>query len=66
LPWQAQLTPYRDAAIVELNDDTLPDIFLAGNFYPNNIQMGEYDADYGSCLLNNGNADFTLNRSGEL
>jgi hypothetical protein len=58
LPWQAQLTPYHDAAIAELNGDNRPDIFLAGNFYPNNIQMGEYDADYGSCLLNNGNAGF--------
>ena len=43
LPWQAQLTSYHDAAIADLNHDNRPDIFLAGNFYPNNIQMGEYD-----------------------
>ena len=59
LPWQAQLTPYHDAAIAEMNGDGRPDILLAGNFYPNNIQMGEYDADYGAVLLNSGNGDFS-------
>jgi hypothetical protein len=58
LPWQAQLTPYRDAAITDVNKDNRPDILLAGNFYPNNIQMGEYDADYGTVLINNGNGNF--------
>lgn len=28
LPWQAQLTSYRDAAIVDANNDNRPDIFL--------------------------------------
>lgn len=58
LPWQAQLTPYRDAAVADVNNDRLPDILLAGNFYPNNIQMGEYDADYGTVLINEGNGHF--------
>lgn len=58
LPWQAQLTPYYDAAIAEMNGDGRPDILLGGNFYPNNIQMGEYDADYGAVLLNIGNGNF--------
>jgi hypothetical protein len=58
LPWQAQLTPYYDAAIAEVNGDARPDILLGGNFYPNNIQMGEYDADYGAVLLNIGNGNF--------
>lgn len=58
LPWQAQLTPYYDAAIAEMNGDGRPDILLGGNFYPNNIQMGEYDADYGAVLLNIGNGKF--------
>ena len=58
LPWQAQLTSYHDAAIADLNHDNRPDIFLAGNFYPNNIQMGEYDADYGTILINNGKGNF--------
>lgn len=60
LPWEAQLTSYRDAAVADLNGDGLPDILLAGNFYANNIQMGRYDADFGSCLLNMGNARFRV------
>jgi hypothetical protein len=59
LPWQAQLTPYRDAAVINANDDDLPDILLAGNFYHSNIQMGEYDADYGTLLINKGNGNFS-------
>jgi hypothetical protein len=59
LPWEAQLTPYRDAAIADVNEDGKPDIFLAGNFYPNNIQMGEYDADYGTVLINKGDGNFS-------
>ncbi len=58
LPWQAQLTSCKDAAIVYANHDSLPDILLAGNFYPNNIQLGRYDADYGSVLINKGNGEF--------
>jgi hypothetical protein len=55
LPWQAQLTPYKDAVVVNANDDSLPDIYLGGNFYENNIEMGRYDADFGTVLLNKGN-----------
>ena len=58
LPWQAQLTPYHDATIADLNGDNNPDIIMAGNFYPNNIQMGEYDADYGTGLVNDGKENF--------
>jgi hypothetical protein len=59
LPWEAQFTPYRDAAIADVNNDNKPDILLGGNFYPNNIQMGEYDGDYGTVLINNGNGNFS-------
>ena len=58
LPWQAQLTEYKDAVVMDVNKDKLPDILLAGNFYPNNIQMGRYDADYGSVLINLGKGSF--------
>jgi hypothetical protein len=57
LPWEAQLSPYRDGVVADVNDDNRPDVLLAGNFYPNNIQMGEYDGDYGSVLLNQGNGN---------
>jgi hypothetical protein len=58
LPWEAQLAPYRDAAIINANNDGLPDILLVGNFYENNIQMGRYDADFGTILVNQGNGKF--------
>ncbi|HEU4861683.1 MAG TPA: VCBS repeat-containing protein, partial [Chitinophagaceae bacterium] len=59
LPWEAQLTPYRDATIADLNNDSRPDILLAGNFYHNSIQMGEYDGDYGTVLMNKGEGTFS-------
>jgi hypothetical protein len=58
MPWQAQITTYRTAAIVNANGDNLPDILLGGNYYDNNIQMGRYDADYGTVLINKGNGNF--------
>lgn len=60
LPWEAQLAPYNDAEVFDANGDELPDIFLAGNFYPSNIQMGHYDADLGTVMLNKGNGDFQI------
>jgi hypothetical protein len=59
LPWQAQLTPYRDAAVTDVNNDNRPDFLLAGNFYACNIQLGKYDADYGTVLVNKGGGNFS-------
>jgi hypothetical protein len=58
LPWQAQLTAYRDGVVLDANRDSLPDILLVGNYYDNNIQMGRYDADFGTLLINKGNGQF--------
>lgn len=58
LPWEAQLTSYKAALATDINGDGRPDILMGGNFYPNNIQMGRYDADYGTLLLNLGNGNF--------
>ena len=63
LPWKAQLTSYRDAAVVNANNDSLPDLLLAGNFYENNIEMGRYDADCGTILLNKGHNRFECENS---
>jgi hypothetical protein len=59
LPWQSQLAPYRDAIVVDANDDNLPDILMVGNYYENNIEMGRYDADFGTVLMNKGNGRFS-------
>ena len=58
LPWQAQLTPMRDAIVTDINHDQLPDLICVGNYYENNIEMGRYDADYGTVLINKGNGKF--------
>lgn len=62
LPWEAQLSPVRDAMVVDANGDKLPDILLVGNYYDNNIQMGRYDADYGTVLINKGNGKFAAKK----
>jgi hypothetical protein len=58
LPWEAQLSSYKDAIVIDANKDDLPDILMAGNFYNANIQMGRYDADFGTILVNKGKGLF--------
>jgi enediyne biosynthesis protein E4 len=60
LPWQAQLTSYRDAAVVNANNDSLPDLLLGGNYYDSNVEMGRYDADWGTVLINKGKGVFDV------
>src|SRR4029079_8967380 len=57
--WKAQLTPYRCAEVIDANADGKPDLLLGGNFYENNMEMGRYDADYGTLLVNDGKGGFT-------
>lgn len=58
LPQNAQFAPYYTAEIMDVNNDKLSDVLLMGNFYDCNIQMGRYDADYGTLLLNKGKNHF--------
>jgi enediyne biosynthesis protein E4 len=58
LPKEAQFTSYKDAVVVNANGDDKPDILLMGNYYDNNIEMGRYDADFGTLLINKGNGKF--------
>lgn len=60
LPWQAQISSYRDAMVCDVNDDNLPDILVVGNYYSNNIHNGRYDADYGTVLINKGKGEFIV------
>lgn len=57
-PFEAQLTSLRDAIIINANNDNLPDLLVMGNYYGNNIEMGRYDADYGTILINKGQGKF--------
>ena len=59
LPFEAQLAPFKDAVTVNANNDELPDILIMGNYYDNNIEMGRYDADYGTILINKGKGLFS-------
>ncbi|GGB14932.1 VCBS repeat-containing protein [Puia dinghuensis] len=61
MPWEAQLSSFRDAVVVNANNDSLPDLLLVGNYFENNIQMGRYDADYGTILINHGKHSFSAN-----
>ncbi len=58
LPWTLQLTPYRRAVNIDVNGDRFMDIFMGGNFFENNIQMGRNDASSGALLLNKGSGQW--------
>ncbi|MEQ1796448.1 MAG: VCBS repeat-containing protein [Lacibacter sp.] len=59
LPFEAQLTSYRAATVVNANNDNLPDILLMGNYYDNNVEIGRQDADFGTILVNKGKGKFS-------
>jgi enediyne biosynthesis protein E4 len=58
LPFETQLTTYRTAVTVNANNDNLPDIFMMGNYYDNNVEIGRCDADFGTLLINKGKGEF--------
>ncbi|MET0300527.1 MAG: FG-GAP-like repeat-containing protein, partial [Flavitalea sp.] len=60
LPWEAQLTSYRDAVVIDANKDSLPDLLLVGNYFDSNTEMGRYDADMGTILINKGGGGFKV------
>ncbi len=59
LPMETQLSSMKSAVVVNANNDELPDILIMGNYYDNNIEMGRYDADFGTILINKGKGNFT-------
>jgi enediyne biosynthesis protein E4 len=58
LPIQAQLSPVFGIAFTDLNGDGKKDLFLAGNFFGVKPQLGRFDANYGTALLNDGHQGF--------
>ena len=54
LPPEAQFSSIRDAVVVDINHDGLPDLISGGNFYGSSVSVGRNDADFGTLLINKG------------
>lgn len=65
LPPNLQFSTINTAAAVGITDDS-QDVILAGNFYDNNVEMGRYDANYGSLLSIDKNGKFATDDLGNL
>ncbi|HEY9117157.1 MAG TPA: VCBS repeat-containing protein, partial [Roseivirga sp.] len=60
LPVKAQFGATNDIIIYDFNEDGLPDILTAGNFYGSEVETVRYDSHYGSVLINQGNQRFEV------
>jgi hypothetical protein len=60
LPCEAQFSPIYAIRSGDYNKDGNPDMILAGNFFGNKIQFGEYDASKGLLLTGNGKGYFKV------
>ncbi|MBK8517973.1 MAG: VCBS repeat-containing protein [Saprospiraceae bacterium] len=58
LPYRIQLSSFRTAVPTDINKDGLPDLLFGGNYYENNVQLGRYDGDFCSLLINKGKGEF--------
>ncbi|MEM6803714.1 MAG: VCBS repeat-containing protein [Bacteroidota bacterium] len=65
LPLQAQFAPVNGMLVKDLNGDSELDILMLGNDYGNEVNMGQYDAFTGLCLIGKGNGDFEVLTSGQ-
>lgn len=52
LPGALQFSSLKCSGLIDMNHDGLKDIILAGNYYESNIELGRYDADFGTVLVN--------------
>jgi hypothetical protein len=50
LPWEAQLSSYRASVRMEKKNDPRQALLLAGNFYPNHVEIGRMDGDFGMII----------------
>ena len=55
LPLAAQFSRVNGIIADDFNKDGIPDIFLAGNFFPYRVQLGKCDASFGTLLKGKGN-----------
>ena len=58
LPYQVQLSCVCDIITADLNKDGLADLIMAGNNFEYKPQYSQLDANYGSVLLNRGDANY--------
>ncbi|MFQ5704696.1 MAG: VCBS repeat-containing protein [Gemmatimonadales bacterium] len=58
LPIEAQLAPASYAGVADADGDGNEDIFLAQNFYPNEVEVGRYAEGRGLWLRGNGGGEF--------
>ena len=66
LPGALQLSQLQNGLVKDLDNDGMYEVFLAGNFKDNNIEMGTYDANYGNVLEINGAKDMKVWNLGEM
>lgn len=50
-----QVSPIKKMIVRDLNNDNYPDVILGGNDHTYDVSTGNYDANKGIVLLNNGN-----------
>lgn len=58
LPLRAQFAPVNGMLVKDINGDSDLDILMIGNDYGNEVNMGQYDAFTGLCLIGNGKGGF--------
>ncbi len=58
LPAEVQFSTMNSLISYDFDGDKKEDLLIGGNFYDCNIQMGRYDASYGTLLINQGKGQF--------
>ncbi|MEO6314564.1 MAG: VCBS repeat-containing protein [Chitinophagaceae bacterium] len=58
LPLAAQFSRVNGIVTDDFNDDGIPDIFVAGNFFPYRVQLGRSDASFGVLLQGKGHGNY--------
>lgn len=59
-PGEAQFSAIMAIQPLHFDGDGKMDLFLAGNFLESNIQLGKYDADYGTLLRSEGGGQWSV------
>jgi hypothetical protein len=59
LPERAQYAPVHDIVVSDFNNDGHTDLILLGNSSYFKLRIGNFDANYGTLLLGNGDGVFT-------